>query len=134
MRILSGIDIVEIDRIGKSIDRQGDAFINRVFTHDEQEYCNRLTGIRRMESYAARFAAKEAAGKALGTGIMAEGISLTDIGIINDVKGAPRLSLTGKARQKADDYGVFDMSLSLSHDGGYAIAVCSMLAEGGEPS
>jgi len=131
MRILSGVDIVDISRIGKSIDRLGDAFINRVFTAAEREYCGRLEGKRQTESYAARFAAKEAAGKALGTGIMAEGVSLTDIEIKNNDKGAPELVLKGNAVRIAEEKGVSDMSVSLSHDGEYAVAVCYMLAEEG---
>ncbi|MBR6487410.1 MAG: holo-ACP synthase, partial [Clostridiales bacterium] len=86
-------------------------------------------GKRAAESFAARFAAKEACGKALGTGIMSEGIGLTDIEVVTDEKGAPRLELKGRAKEKADELGVFSISVSLTHDGGMAAAYCTMLAE-----
>jgi len=129
MRILNGTDIVELSRIDKAIDKQGEAFVNRVFTAGEQEYCNRLKGSRRIESYGARFAAKEAASKALGTGVMTKGIVMTDFEVQNDDNGAPHLILHGEAEKLAGQIGVTDMSLSLSHDGGYAVAFCSMLIE-----
>ena len=68
-------------------------------------------------------------GKALGTGIMSEGIGLTDIEVETDKKGAPYLVLSGKAKEKADELGVFSISVSLTHDGGMAAAYCCMLAE-----
>ena len=129
MRILCGTDIVELQRIKKALDRQGEAFITRVFTSGEQEYCNRLNGRRQIDSYGARFAAKEAAAKALGTGVMTKGIVMTDFEVQNDYNGAPVLLLHGEAKRYANELGVTDISLSLSHDGGYAVAFCTMLAE-----
>ncbi|SCW36594.1 holo-[acyl-carrier protein] synthase [Ruminococcaceae bacterium YRB3002] len=129
MRILSGTDIVDISRIDRSITRTGDAFINRCFTKSEQEYCDSLKGSRRMESYAARFAAKEAAGKALGTGIVNDGVSLTDIEVVRNEGSAPELVLHGRAREIAEDLHIVSISVSLSHDGGFAVAFCTMLAE-----
>ena len=129
MRILSGTDIVELSRIDKAIVKQGDAFVNRVFTSGEQEYCNGLKGSRRIESYGARFAAKEAASKALGTGVMTKGIVMTDIEVLRDDNGTPHLVLHGEADKLARKLGVSDISLSLSHDGGYAVAFCCMLIE-----
>ena len=112
MEILCGTDLVEIERFKKILERQDTGFINKCFTPKEQEACSRKAGGKRAaESYAARFAAKEACGKALGTGIMSEGIGLTE------------------AKEKAEELGVFSMSVSLTHDGGMAAAYCTMLAE-----
>lgn len=130
MEILCGTDLVEIERFKKILERQDSGFINKCFTQKEQETCNKKAGGKRAaDSYAARFAAKEACGKALGTGIMSEGIGLTDIEVFTDVKGAPYLILTGGAKAKADELGVFSISVSLTHDGGMAAAYCCMLAE-----
>ena len=130
MEILCGTDLVEIERFKKILERQDSGFINKCFTEKEQEYClAKAGGKRAAESFAARFAAKEACGKALGTGIMSEGIGLTDIEVVTDEKGAPRLELKGRAKEKADELGVFSISVSLTHDGGMAAAYCTMLAE-----
>ncbi|MBE7070856.1 MAG: holo-[acyl-carrier-protein] synthase [Ruminococcaceae bacterium] len=130
MEILCGTDLVEIERFKKILERNDTGFINKCFTLKEQETCNSKAGGKRSaESYAARFAAKEACGKALGTGIMSEGIGLTDIEVETDKKGAPYLVLSGKAKEKAEELGVFSISVSLTHDGGMAAAYCCMLAE-----
>ena len=129
MRILSGIDIVEVSRIERSLSRHGDAFINKCFTEGETAYCDPLPQGRRTESFSARFAAKEAFGKAIGTGIMSEGIALTDVEIVREENGSPRLVLHGKALEAAEQIGVISMSVSLSHDGAYAVASCTLLTE-----
>ena len=130
MEILCGTDLVEVERFRKILEKNESSFINKCFTGKEQEICMAKAGGKRAaESFAARFAAKEACGKALGTGIMSEGISLTDIEVVNDPKGAPHLVLTGRAKEKADELGVFSVSVSLTHDGGMAAAYCTMLAE-----
>ena len=88
----TGVDLVEIERIRKSIQRHGVRFLNRVYTVDELSYCQ-----GRVESLAARFAAKEATSKALGTGIWRNGIGWTDIEVGRDPKsGAPHLLLHNK--------------------------------------
>ena len=131
MRILCGTDLVEVERFKRILEKHESSFINKCFTGREQETCNSRAGIKgAAESYAARFAAKEACGKALGTGIMSEGIGLTDIEVLNDAKGAPFIELKGKAEEKADSLGVFSISVSLTHDGGMASAYCTMLADG----
>lgn len=131
MRILCGTDLVEIERFRKILERNETGFINKCFTAEEQEHCmSKAGGKGAAESFAARFAAKEACGKALGTGIMSEGIILTDIEVVNDSKGAPRLELKGKAKDKAQELGVISISVSLTHDGGMAAAYCTMLADG----
>lgn len=130
MKILCGTDLVEIERFRKILENNESGFINKCFTEKEQEYCRTKAGGKRAaESFAARFAAKEACGKAFGTGIMSEGIGLTDIEVLTDGKGAPYLELKGRAKEKADELGVFSISVSLTHDGGMAAAYCTMLAE-----
>lgn len=131
MKILCGTDLVEIERFKKILERNESSFINKCFTLKEQDICmSKAGGKRAAESFAARFAAKEACGKALGTGIMSDGISLTDIEVITDNKGAPHLELKGRAKEKAEELGVFSISVSLTHDGGMAAAYCTMLADG----
>lgn len=131
MRILCGTDLVEIERFKRILEKNESSFINKCFTQNEQDYCrSKASGKGAAESFAARFAAKEACGKALGTGIMSEGIGLTDIEVVTDNKGTPHLELKGRAKEKADELGVFSVSVSLTHDGGMAAAYCTMLAEG----
>ena len=84
---------------------------------------------RRAEIYAGRFAAKEAASKALGTGILTEGIALTDFEIVTDESGAPEIVFHGKAKEKADALGVTAASVSITHEKDYAAAVCVLLTE-----
>ena len=130
MKILCGTDLVEIERFRRILEKNETSFINKCFTEKEQEYCKvKAGGKRAAESFAARFAAKEACGKALGTGIMSEGICMTDIEVVIDEKGAPHLELKGSAKEKADELGVISISVSLTHDGGMAAAYCTMLAE-----
>ncbi len=128
MQIYCGTDITEISRIRKAVGRNKDAFLSHTFTQKEIAYCESKKNEDSMyESFAARFAAKEAAGKALGTGIMAKGISLTDIEVDRNGDGMPVLVLTGAAKKMADDLGIVSMSVSLSHDAGLAIAYVTML-------
>ncbi|MDE3109054.1 MAG: holo-ACP synthase [Acidobacteriota bacterium] len=114
-----GLDIAEIDRIEAAIVRHGQAFINRLFTPGEAEYCERFHN--RYERYAARFAAKEAAMKALGTG-WRHGIRWRDIEVAREASGRPTLRLAGVAREFADRLGVRNISLSITHSGNWAVA------------
>ena len=114
-----GLDIAEIDRIEAAITRHGQAFINRLFTSGEAEYCERHKN--RYERYAARFAAKEAAMKALGTG-WRHGIRWRDIEVTREPSGKPTLRLSGVAREFADRMGVRHISLSITHSGNVALA------------
>jgi holo-[acyl-carrier protein] synthase len=114
-----GLDIAEIDRIEKAIVRHGQAFINRLFTRGEMEYCERFQN--RYERYAARFAAKEAAMKALGTG-WRHGIRWRDIEVAREASGKPTLRLEGVAREFADRLGVRNITLSITHSGNLAVA------------
>lgn len=116
-----GTDIVEIGRVAKAIQR--DSFVNRVFTKAETEYCrSRKAGMA--ASFAGRFAAKEAILKALGTGLR-EG-SLTELEIINDELGCPKVNMTGRFREMAAERGIAYCHISISHSMAYATAQCVM--------
>lgn len=114
-----GVDIVEISRITLAIERQGKPFIDRVFLKSEQAYCDPHRQPAR--SYAARFAAKEAMAKAFGTGIGAS-VSWLDIEVCRTDAGAPFIVLHGTAAKTAQERGVTQIFLSLSHSEHYAVA------------
>lgn len=112
-----GTDIIEVSRIKESIEKYQDKFINRVYTPTETEYCNQFKEKKYLH-LAARFAAKEAFSKAIGTGI-AEGFKLNEFGIINDKKGKPTAEFFGSFIEKFRGYTI---SVSLSHINDYATA------------
>ncbi|MBR0287593.1 MAG: holo-ACP synthase [Selenomonadaceae bacterium] len=114
-----GTDIIEIERIKKAIGNRKN-FLNSVFTESEQIYCENR-GKNSNASYAARFAAKEAFFKALGTGIVTQ---LNNVEIFNDERGAPQIFLHGKAKILAQSKGIEKISVSLSHSREFAIATC----------
>ncbi len=114
-----GLDIAEIDRIEAAITRHGASFIERLFTPDEVSYCERYKN--RYERYAARFAVKEAAMKALGTG-WRYGVRWRDIEVTREPGGKPGLRLDGVARAFADRLGVRQISVSITHSGNLALA------------
>jgi holo-[acyl-carrier protein] synthase len=114
-----GLDIAEIDRIEAAIKRHGAPFLERLFTPAEVSYCERHRN--RFERYAARFAAKEAAMKALGTG-WSRGVRWRDIEVGREPSGKPTLRLAGAAREIADGLGVKNISLSITHSGNLALA------------
>ena len=120
MTILPGIDLVETTRIAASIQRNGEAFLARVFTAAERTYCERR-GASRIQSYAARWAAKEAVAKALGTGIGAAA-AMHEIEVWNEETGEPRLRLHGTAAATAAQQGIKELRLSLTHTEHYAAA------------
>lgn len=121
-RVLAhGVDLVEVARIGRSIEEHGDHFINRCFTPKEIEYAKAARPPRDIERFAARFAAKEAVLKALGTG-WSGGIAWTDVEVVKMASGDCGVSLSGKARQVADDLGISVFHLSMSHTGTNAMA------------
>ncbi|MCL0053903.1 holo-ACP synthase [Dehalococcoidia bacterium] len=113
--LTTGVDIIEIPRIKRVLDRYGQRFLNRVFTPDEIAYCR-----GRAPNLAGRFAAKEAAMKALGTGV--RGVSWKDIEVIRADSGAPSLRLHGRAEKRAERLQMSEMSLSISHSREYAVA------------
>jgi holo-[acyl-carrier protein] synthase len=112
MIVGTGIDLVEIVRIHRSIERYGPRFLNRVYTSGEQAYCLRKR--KSAESFAARFAAKEAGSKALGTGI-SFGVSWLELEVVRELSGRPTLRFHGRAAQIAARLGVARAALSLTH-------------------
>jgi len=120
MSILAhGVDMVACERLKLAIDRHGDRFLRRVFTEAELEYC--VAKRRRVEHLAGRFAAKEAVLKVLGTG-WRRGINWTDIEVRNEPSGRPRVFLTGRCREIAEDQGLSSILISISHIETHAIA------------
>ena len=115
-----GVDIVECDRIRRLVERADDAFLRRVFTEEERAYCARMADP--VPHYAARFAAKEAVAKALGTGIGASA-ALAEIEVVRAANGAPGIRLHGTADATAARLGLHGFRLSLSHTRDLAIAV-----------
>jgi len=118
--ILCGVDIIEIERVKKSLDCTGTAFRDKVFTKNEIDYCEGRNVVK-YQSYAARFAAKEAVTKAFGTGI-GSGIVWKEVEILNKESGKPYVVLSGKAKEQFNKIEALNMDLSLSHCNSYAIA------------
>ncbi len=116
-----GTDLIEIQRVQASIDRYGDHFLERIFTAGEIAYCRRKRR-NAAESFAARFAAKEAGAKALGTGI-SQGVSWREIEVRREMGQRPELELSGRAAERALILGVRRISLSLTHSRDVAMAV-----------
>jgi holo-[acyl-carrier protein] synthase len=115
-----GLDVAETDRIEAAINRDsGPRFIERIYTPAEVAYCERF--VNRYERYAARFAAKEAAMKALGTG-WTHGVRWRDIEVAREPSGKPTLRLTGVAREIADRLGAKHIALTITHSGNLALA------------
>jgi holo-[acyl-carrier protein] synthase len=112
MIVGSGIDLVEIGRIQRSMDRYGQRFLSRVYTVSEQAYCQSKRNSA--ESFAARFAAKEAGAKALGTGI-SHGVNWLEIEVIREPSGRPTLKFHGRAAQRAAHLGATRAALSITH-------------------
>src|SRR5438309_10337388 len=105
-----GVDIAEVERIQGAIERHGEVFLRRVYTTREREYCERFRN--KFERYAGRFAAKEAAMKALGTGWRG-GVRWQDIEIMREDSGKPTLELRGAAGEIAKRLGVKQISLTI---------------------
>jgi holo-[acyl-carrier protein] synthase len=119
MLLGTGIDIIEIDRIHASMERFGDRFLARIFTPGEIAYCRRKKNAA--ESFAARFAAKEAGAKALGTGIQ-HGVTWQELEVQRRPGGRPTLHFTGRAAEIAQKLGVRHIALSLTHSTTIAMA------------
>ncbi len=115
MTLRTGVDLIEIERVKEAIGRHGERFLRRVFTPAEIELC-----AGKAESLAGRYAAKEAVAKALGCGIGEVGWQ--EIEVLHDEHRAPLLNLTGEAKRLADELGLKEWSLSLSHSRNYAVA------------
>ncbi len=114
-----GIDVAEVERIRGAIERHGEVFLRRVFTAKEREYCERFKN--KFERYAGRFAVKEAAMKALGTG-WSRGVRWMDIEVVRQKGGRPTLALAGEAEKIAKQLGVKHIALSITHTAAQAFA------------
>jgi holo-[acyl-carrier protein] synthase len=120
MVIGMGTDLIETRRVQESMDRFGERFLERIFTAGEIAYCQRKKNAA--ESFAARFAAKEAGAKALGTGI-SRGVSWKEFEIKREASGKPTLSLSGRAAELAGAMGIRRVEVSLTHSRELAMAV-----------
>ncbi len=129
MIVAHGIDIVDVTRVSTMLEKHGQKFIDRCFTQIEQDAANVQSLGMRAERFAARYAAKEAVLKALGTGL-AGGIEWIDIGVSRE-DGPPMVTLQGRAKEIAEKQGITEWRLSLSHAGGMAMA--SVIGIGGLP-
>ncbi len=116
MKLATGVDLLEIQRLKNAIDAHGERFLKRVFTPRELD-----ENVQKMESLAGRFAAKEAVAKALGSGIGE--VSWQEIEILRAESGAPQLILHGAAERMAQQQGLTSWSLSLSHSQSHAVAI-----------
>ena len=119
MIVGTGIDIVEVPRVAASIERFGARFLERVFTEAEIRYCRSKQNAA--ERFAARFAAKEAGLKAIGTG-WRRGVAWKDVEVRREPGGRPTIAFSGKAAEFAAKLGVTRASLSISHTKEHAIA------------
>jgi holo-[acyl-carrier protein] synthase len=119
MIVGTGIDIAEVPRIAESINRFGERFIHRVFTEGEIRYCD--TKGNRFERYAARFAAKEAAMKALGTG-WNNGVRWRDVEVVREPGQRPTIKFHAKAAEVAARLKTKNISLSITHTAQQAMA------------
>jgi holo-[acyl-carrier protein] synthase len=115
-----GTDLIETKRVQESMDRFGDRFLERIFTAGEIAYCKRKKNAA--ESFAARFAAKEAGAKALGTGI-SRGVTWKEFEVRREPSGRPALHFSGRAAELAAGIGVKKVQLSLTHSRELAMAV-----------
>jgi holo-[acyl-carrier protein] synthase len=119
MIVGTGIDIAEVPRIREAIARHGQRFLHRIFTEGEIQYCE--SKANRVERYAARFAAKEAGMKAIGTG-WNHGVRWRDLEVARKPGGRPTLLLHGKAAEFAAKLGATNIALSLTHTEAEAMA------------
>ncbi len=121
MRISTGIDIIEVDRVRKNIEKYGEKFLNKVYTESEIEYCEGKK-IQRYESYAGRFAAKEAVFKAISW--MLDGkfdVDWKDIEIINDKRGRPLVNVNNNSKISNLEE-IISIDISISHVKNMAVA------------
>jgi holo-[acyl-carrier protein] synthase len=119
MIIGTGVDLAEVPRIRETIERFGDRFLRRIFTDGEIRYCEQRA--HRFESYAARFAAKEAGMKALGTG-WSRGVRWRDIEVVRPKGQRPTIQFHGEAAAIASKLGTKNVALSLTHTAEQALA------------
>jgi len=116
-----GVDLIEIARVQRAVERGGETFLRRVYTSAEVAYCH-----GRPAELAVRFAAKEAVAKALGVGMRMlahDGINWRDVEVVGDSRGRPVVHLTGRAAERAAELGLSEWAVSLSHSRENAIAM-----------
>ncbi len=123
--VAHGIDLVDFPRIEEMAKRHGPRFLDRIFTASEQAYAN--ANKNRMEKLAGRFAAKEAILKLMGTGWRGK-IAWTDIEIVNNPSGQPKVNLSGEVEKIAEGLGIKHISVSITHTANFAIASAVALA------
>ena len=111
-----GVDVIEIERVGKALERFGERFLRRVYTEAEAAFCR-----GRVHELAARFAAKEAVMKALGTG--AHGVAWREIEVLPNHRGKPLVYLYGRAKARAERISLRGLDVSMSHSREYAVAM-----------
>lgn len=127
MKIECGTDIIEIIRIREAIEKGGPVFLNKIFSTLEQEYCERKRAAK-YQSYAVRFAAKEAVCKAFGTGMA--GVFFNEIEVVCDSdSGKPHVVFYGRAKKLFESYKDASLSISLSHSENYANAIAVLLIQ-----
>lgn len=114
-----GVDITEVERIRGAIERQGERLLKRIYTPAEIAYCERFKN--KFERYAGRFAVKEAAMKALGTG-WSHGVRWVDIEVVREKGGKPVLALAGEAKKIAERLGVKNIAITITHTEKQALA------------
>src|ERR1700747_410598 len=119
MIIGMGIDVEEVERVRGAMELQGERFLRRIFTETERAYCEQFKD--KYERYAGRFAVKEAAMKALGTG-WSRGVRWVDIEVLRRRGSRPTLELRGEARRIADQLGVKNIAISMTHTPKQAMA------------
>src|SRR3989337_691536 len=110
-----GVDVIEIERVEAALARFGERFLRRVYTAEEAAFCR-----GRVHELAARFAAKEAVMKALGTG--AKGVAWREIEVLPNHRGKPLVYLYGRAKERAERIGLAGLDVSMSHSREYAVA------------
>ncbi len=117
--VAHGIDLVDCPRIEQMVQRHGERFVNRVFTAAEQAYAK--SSRNEMEKLSGRFAVKEAVLKLIGTGWRGK-IAWTDIEVINNAAGQPEVTIRGEVKRIADELGIEQISVSITHTANFAIA------------
>lgn len=115
-----GLDLIEVDRVQKILESHPERFVERVFTPEERRYC--APRARAAESFAGRFALKEAVMKVLGTG-WGQGVRFRDIEAVKQPSGAVEAGLHGRAADVARDLGIHKVHVSITHVGGMAAAM-----------
>lgn len=124
MKITTGIDIIEVERIKEAINDMGDGFLNRIYTENEIQYCNK-SDMMKYQHFAARFAAKEAVFKTISSFFSGrKEVAWKDIEILNDVSGKPIINVENliKNFNKTGDIKLINIDVSISHIKEYAVA------------